>query len=121
YAVPILMQLFDTVCNTTVIEESGLDECPETWAELEAVAPDISEAGFYPSHYEGALGLTLNQTFYPYLWQAGGEVLNEDMDAAAFNSAEGLKALEYLKLLADNDWVSQQSLTSLEPDEQTPP
>lgn len=120
YSVPLLMQIFQSVCNRAVLDAAGVDTCPETWDQLKEIAPAVKDAGFYPTHYEGALGVTLTQTFYPYLWQAGGEVLNEDGTEAAFNSPEGVKALEFLAEFASNEWIAARSLTVLDPFEQTP-
>ncbi|MGW7285192.1 ABC transporter substrate-binding protein [Streptomyces sp. NPDC054847] len=119
YGVPLLMQTLTAVCNTKVLADSGVDECPRTWDELEAMAPKVKKAGYVPTDYVAALTLTLNHSYYPYLWQAGGEVLNEDGTKAAFNSPEGLAALQFIKKMVDEGWTSRQSLTNHEPVEQS--
>lgn len=119
YGVPLLMQTLTGVCNTEVLKKSGVDKCPTTWAEIEAMAPKVKSAGLVPTDYTGDLTMTLNHTYYPYLWQAGGEVLNENGTKAAFNSPEGLRALEFVKKLVDRGWTSKQSLTTNEAPEQT--
>ncbi|MEU5948944.1 extracellular solute-binding protein [Micromonospora sp. NPDC047465] len=119
YGVPLLMQALIGVCNKQVLAASGVEKCPETWADIEQMAPKVKAAGYVPTDYVAAQTLTLNHSFYPYLWQAGGEVLTADGKKAAFNSPEGLRALEFVKKLVDNGWTSQQSLTTAETLEQS--
>src|SRR5699024_968754 len=73
--------------------------------------------GYYLTHYLGTE--SLNQTFYQYLWQAGGAVLSEDQSEAAFNSSEGLDALEFIKEMVDNGWLPTESFSQNLPFEQT--
>lgn len=119
YSVPLLMQIQTSYCNTEVLAAAGVEKCPTTWDELAEAGPAVKEAGFYLTEYTGALDMTLNHTFYLYLWQAGGEVLSEDMTKATFNGPEGLEALEFIKQMVDEGWVPQQALTSADPFEQT--
>ena len=46
--------------------------------------------------YAGTTEQTLNLSFYPFLWQAGGSVFTEDGTDIAFDSQEGISALEFL-------------------------
>ncbi|WP_159621099.1 ABC transporter substrate-binding protein [Ruania rhizosphaerae] len=117
YGQPMLMQLQTSYCNTEVLEEAGVADCPTTWDEFRDAAPAIQEAGYYATEYNGVS--TLNHTFYVYLWQAGGDVLNEDMTEATFNGPEGLQALEFIQEMVDNEWVPQEPLSIAEPFEQT--
>lgn len=117
YGAPLLMQIMSTYCNTEVLDAAGVDTCPETWDEMREIAPAVKERGYYLTEYAGAS--TLNHTFYKFLWQAGGEVLNEDLTAAAFNSPEGLEALTFTKEMVDNGWVPTEPLSVSQPFEQT--
>lgn len=116
YGAPLLMQKGANLCNKEILEEVDV-ECPTTWDELRAAGPAVAEAGYYLTDYNGVA--TLNHTFYQYLWQAGGEVLNDDLSEATFNSPEGVEALEFIKELVDNEWVPQQPLSVSETFEQT--
>ncbi|HEX6681932.1 MAG TPA: extracellular solute-binding protein [Candidatus Limnocylindrales bacterium] len=120
YGVPLLMQVNLGVCHKDVLAAGGVDKCPESWSDVEAMAPKVKAAGYVPTDYTAALPLTLNHSFYPYLWQAGGEVLSPDGTKAAFNSPEGLRALEFVKKLVDSGWTVPQSLTTSETLEQSP-
>ncbi|WP_026876015.1 extracellular solute-binding protein [Jiangella gansuensis] len=117
YGAPLLMQMQTSYCNTEAMAAAGVQTCPTTWDELREAAPKFVDAGYYATEYSGVS--TLNHNFYVYLWQAGGEVLSEDLQSAAFNSPEGLEALEFIKEMVDNGWVPEQPLSVTEPFEQT--
>src|SRR5699024_10295364 len=91
--------------------------CPTTWDELRDAGPVVADAGHYLFAYDG--NVTLNHTFYQYLWQAGGEVLNDDLTEAAFNGPEGLEALEFIKEMVDEGWMPKQPLSVSETFEQS--
>lgn len=116
YGAPLLMSMQTSYCNTEALEQAGV-ECPTTWDEFRDAAPALVDAGYYATEYYG--NDTLNLTFYPFLWQAGGEVLSEDMQTAAFNGPEGLEALELLAEMAEEQWVPTQALSLTESLEQT--
>lgn len=117
YGSPMLMQLQTSYCNTEVLEAAGGVDCPTTWDELRAAAPAVKDAGHYLTEYSGVS--TLNHTFYMYLWQAGGEVLNEGMTEATFNGPEGVEALTFIKEMVDEGWVPKEPLSVTSPFEQT--
>ncbi|MGB3328016.1 MAG: extracellular solute-binding protein, partial [Thermomicrobiales bacterium] len=96
YAAPILGTVTTAVFNTKVFEAAGVTEYPTTWDEMLAIGPKIRDAGYLLTSYAGALEQTLNLTYFPLLWQAGGEVVNADGTAAAFNSPEGVDALNFV-------------------------
>ncbi len=64
---------------------------PTTWDELKDVCTTVTAAGKDGIGLFGGWGA---YEFYPWLWQAGAEVLNEDGIAAAFNSPEAAEALQ---------------------------
>lgn len=107
YGSPLLIEFQSSYCNTQVLAAAGVD-CPTTWDEMREVAPAVQDAGYYLTEYSGTN--TLNHTFYRYLWQAGGEVLSGDMTEAAFNGPEGLRALEFIAEMAENEWIPQELL-----------
>lgn len=117
YGAPLLMQMQTSYCNTEAMEAAGVEKCPTTWDELREAAPKFVDAGYYATEYNGVA--TLNHNYYVYLWQAGGQVLSDDMQSAAFNSPEGLEALEFIEEMVDNEWVPEQPLSVTEPLEQT--
>ena len=107
YAVPILGSVTTLIYNGALFDQLGLTEFPTTWDELLAIGPAFRDAGLYLTTYPGALEQTLNLTYFPLLWQAGGEVVSEDGTAAAFNSAEGLDALNFVVTLFNEGYVNK--------------
>lgn len=105
YSVPILGSVTTLLYNTKVLEAAGITTPPTTWEELLAAGPAIKESGNFLTSYAGSLESSLNLSYFPLLWQAGGEVVNEDGTAAAFNSPEGLEALNFVKTLFDEGFV----------------
>lgn len=108
YAAPILGSVNTMLYNTALFEEVGVTEFPTTWDEILELGPTFKEAGYFVTAYAGALEETMNLTYFPLLWQAGGEVLNEDQTAAAFNSEEGIAALNFVKTLYDQEFINQE-------------
>lgn len=117
YSAPQLVTVATDFCNVNVLASAGVSICPTTWDELREIAPAVKGAGHYATNYYGTA--TLNATFYRYLWQAGGEVLNEDMSEATFNDDAGVEALTFLKEMADNEWIPREEIATIPPFEQS--
>jgi multiple sugar transport system substrate-binding protein len=117
--VPTLMSVTTTMFNKDVLNALGVKP-PETWDDVRQVAEKAKAAGYYTTQYEGAPSQTLNGSFYPLLWQAGGDLLNEEKTEAAFNGKEGREALEFVKWLVDNGYTPRDSVTSALPVETSP-
>lgn len=116
---PILTSSNTLMCNKTAFDAIGATEYPETWDDLLALAPEFKEQDIYVTQYWGSPEATLNMTFYPLLWQAGGDVFSEDNTEIAFNGPEGVKALEFLTELAENDYIEKDLVSTMPSIEQT--
>ncbi|MDR2997885.1 MAG: extracellular solute-binding protein [Microbacterium sp.] len=95
YGLPIFQNVAANVVNTKLFKEAGL-EVPKTWDEIDAAAPVLAKKGIAVMDYAGSAQQTLNLTFYPFLWQAGGSVFTKDGKDIAFDSKEGVNALTFL-------------------------
>jgi multiple sugar transport system substrate-binding protein len=76
-------------------------KAPGSWDELKqlgAAASDKNGLGFALALGEGGNGAGLMETFIPWLRSAGGDLLDKN-GKAAFNSAAGVKTVEYIKSL----------------------
>ncbi|WP_344974100.1 sugar ABC transporter substrate-binding protein [Streptosporangium fragile] len=116
---PILMTSNPLVCNQKAFTEAGVKEYPTTWDELLELAPTFKDKGIDVTNYWADPAATLNQSFYPLLWQAGGDVFAPDGKKVAFAGPEGIKALTFLKKLVDGGYVEKDLLTGLPKFEQT--
>lgn len=89
--------------NPDILQKAGVS-VPKTWDELRADLKTIKEKtdatplAWTPDVY---------YFFLPYLWSQGGDVLSPDYSKAAFNTPEGLAALQYQADLVLNDKTAQ--------------
>ncbi|KOV85409.1 hypothetical protein ADL03_11355 [Nocardia sp. NRRL S-836] len=96
YGVPLYQTVTTTVYNRRLFAEAGITTLPRTWDEVRAAAPKLAAKGVPVLAYSGSAQETLNLTFYPLLWQAGGAVFSADGRRSAFSSPEGVAALRFL-------------------------
>lgn len=107
-SVPVSANNLAYMYNKTLFEEAGLDpeQPPTTWEELmtagKAVLEKTGKPGYDLFTQAGDNGEGLTWNFQVNLWQAGGEFLTEDNSAAAFNTPEGEKALQFWVDLIDS-------------------
>lgn len=107
-SVPVSANNLAYMYNRTLFEEAGLDpdQPPTTWKELlemgQQIVAETGKPGYDLFTQAGDNGEGLTWNFQVNLWQAGGEFLTEDNSAAAFNTPEGLKALEFWLELIDS-------------------
>ena len=85
--------------NKQMFRDAGLDPeaPPETWEELAEYASIISESGERVFGY-GVSGTRTEHTtlaFIIFLASNGGQLLSDDYSEAAFNTPQGLEALEF--------------------------
>lgn len=118
-ATPVLMSAYPLMCNKKVLAAVGEDSAPADWDDLAALAPRLKEKGYYAITYSGDTTATLNMTYYPLLWQAGGDVFSADGKKAAFNSEAGVTALTWLKNFVDKGWTPKDLVTKTPSIEQT--
>jgi multiple sugar transport system substrate-binding protein len=113
YALPFDGETTGLFYRTDLFEEAGITEPPKTWEEFEAAAekltqPDKKQYGtiLFSPPPESAY------YWYPWLWQAGGDLMNEDESAPLFNSEEGKQAAEFyvgLNKYSPRDYLNSNS------------
>ncbi|MEU2161948.1 sugar ABC transporter substrate-binding protein [Streptomyces chengbuensis] len=96
YAAPIYHTVTSTLYNKKLLEKAGITEPPATWDAIRAAAPKLKQAGASTLDYSASNEASLNMSFYPLLWQAGGKVFDDGGGKAAFNGPEGVEALTFL-------------------------
>ena len=115
---PILTSAQPLICNAAAFEAAGVTEYPKTWDDITEMAPKFTAQGMYALNYPASAENTLNLTFYPLLWQAGGQVYTKDGDVG-FDSKAGEKALTFITDLATSGALDPEALTTNVPLEQT--
>ncbi|MYL55936.1 sugar ABC transporter substrate-binding protein [Virgibacillus halodenitrificans] len=113
YGLPILQEAYTFFYNKDVVEAIGEDpeKLPETWEEFEDWAAKAKEEGMYATSFQG--GGSMNGTLYPYLWQAGGDVITEENEVLINNEA-GVEAFSFINKMYENGWIPEDSITAME-------
>lgn len=111
YGVPIYHTSTTTAYNMAAFQAAGITEPPATWDDVLAAAPALAANGVSVLDYSGSPETTLNLTFYPLLWQAGGTVFTEDGSDVAFDGPEGLEALQFLLELQEAGGLPAEAAT----------
>jgi multiple sugar transport system substrate-binding protein len=107
-SVPVSANNLAYMYNKTLYQEAGLDpdQPPTTWEELmqdgKTILDKTGKPGYDLYTEAGDTGEGLTWNFQVNLWQAGGEFLTDDNSAAAFNTPEGAKALQFWVDLIDS-------------------
>ncbi|MCK8676064.1 ABC transporter substrate-binding protein [Streptomyces lichenis] len=112
YAAPIYHTVTSTLYNRRLLAKAGIKEPPATWAALKAAAPRLKRAGVATLDYSASGEASLNMSFYPLLWQAGGRVFDESGKKTAFGGPEGVEALTFLVRLYREGAVPRSALTN---------
>jgi multiple sugar transport system substrate-binding protein len=96
--------------RTDLFEDAGIDAPPTTWDEFQQDAQKLTD----PAKKRYGIAMFAPESayyWYPWLWQAGGELVDGD-GAPAFNGDEGKKAAEYyvgLTQYAPPDYLNSNS------------
>lgn len=95
YGLPMEQEPLAIYYNIPSFEEAGLSEgdLPQTWEEMLELGRRLTggqQAGLVfdttPSYYQ-------NFTFYPWVWQGGGDVIDPETQTAVFDADAGVQAL----------------------------
>ena len=120
YAMPIVVGSARVMFyNQAILDEAGVTEVPQTWEEFTAACEKIQAIGKTPflQQWGDKSKGAMNAIFFPYLWQAGGQIFNEDGTGAAFDSEAGLKAATFLADLKLTQGIFPEEVTSMSEDQ----
>jgi multiple sugar transport system substrate-binding protein len=109
WAAPILLSVRGTMYNTKLFNEAGIQGDLVTWKQLQDAAPKFKEKDSYLLSFETS---SPQDDFYPYFWQAGGQVFSDDGKSVLYNSTEGVEALTFLVGLFQNKYIPESSATA---------
>lgn len=98
--------------NMDILRECGVEEVPTTWEELKAACAKIKEKrpDVYPFLVPMADIHCIYNCIYPFLIQAGGDLLTADKSAIKVDTPEMKRAYEFLKEMVDNGYLSTDAL-----------
>ncbi|WP_105617215.1 ABC transporter substrate-binding protein [Vallitalea okinawensis] len=95
YSVPIEAGTLYFIYNKDMFEEAGITEVPTTWEELYAIAPQLTTDTHQAIWLPIEVGERTTWTWECFLWQNGGDILNDNNTAVGFDRENGLEALAY--------------------------
>lgn len=113
YGLPMLQTVMAYNYNLDLLEKAGWDtkKLPSNWNELMEMSKMVKEkTGAYGMSM--TLGNSPNSTLYPFLWQAGGDVLDEKGNYI-MDSEAGIKSMQFMRDLYANKYVPDNSATAL--------
>jgi multiple sugar transport system substrate-binding protein len=119
WGLPIAAGVRGLYWNKGLYEQAGLDpeQPPTTWEELYEYATTIhDQTGKFGFSFDGK-GVQAFRSFGYFLWNAGGDLLTED-GKAAFNSPEGVEALDFMVRLVQSGAIPDPAGVTIEGDEE---
>lgn len=95
WAMPSYMSVRSVIINKDAFASAGLP-VPTTWEEMLADCAALCDDGYCQYAYTMVAGHAKNTAdcFLPILWAYGADVLSEDQKSVAFNTPEGVAALQ---------------------------
>lgn len=98
YGVPMEVEPMAFYYSVKAFEDAGLNEndVPKTWDELIEIGQKLTNADRYGVLFHTDPGYYQNFTWYPFMWQGGGEFQGAD-GKSAFNSPGVVQALKLWK------------------------
>lgn len=105
--------------NKAILKEAGVETVPETWDDFVAACQKVKAMGKEPfllAWGDKSKG-EMNSSYFPFLWQAGGSIFNQDGTKAAFDGEAGLKAAQFVYDLRFKYGLMPDSVTSMSGDQ----
>ena len=96
YGLPYEVEPMAMYYSVDAFAEIGLTEkdVPKTWDELLAIGKKLTNAKRFGVLFETSPGYYQNFTWYPFLWEGGGDFQTKD-GKSAFNSPATVQALKF--------------------------
>lgn len=96
YGIPMEVEPMAMYYSVAAFEEAKLNEndVPKTWEELLTVAKKLTTDKRFGVLFETNPGYYQNFTWYPFMWQGGGEIQTAE-GKSAFNSPAVVQALKF--------------------------
>lgn len=111
YGMPVELEPLAIFYDKALFREKGLS-VPECWDELVAVAQALTTPDRFGLVIEPHADFYALFSWYPFLWSAGGRVMNDDWTEAEFDSPATVAALQFWADLTNKYMVSPKSQPS---------
>ncbi len=103
YAVPWSVTPLGLYVNKAVLAKAGITEIPTDEASYTEALEALKAAGVAGEWVDGYV-FTGTFEFQSLIWQFGGDLYNEDVTEATFNSEAGVKALTWMTDMVDKGY-----------------
>ena len=104
---PAIVDNLSLIYNKTVFDAAGVSYPTANWSwdDFRAAAKKLTDPATSTYGYAYSVSGSEETTWqlWPHLWQNGGEILSGDNTQATFNSAAGVKSLDFLTGMAVDD------------------
>ena len=96
YGIPIDVVPLAMYYSLKAFEEAGLSESniPNTWDQFLEIAHKLTKGNRFGCLFQTAPGYYQTFTWYPFMWQGGGEIATPDGKRSAFSSPATVQALK---------------------------
>jgi multiple sugar transport system substrate-binding protein len=97
YGVPIDVVPLAMFYSLKAFAEAGLSESdiPKTWDQFLEIAHKLTKGDRFGCLFQTAPGVYQNLTWYPFMWQGGGDITTPDGKHSAFASPATVQALKF--------------------------
>lgn len=86
-------------CNMDILNQAGITETPKTWDEFiqtaQAVKEKVPDVDPFLCNWGDTSGGVVAATYFPYLWQAGGDIFDGN-SKLTLNTPEALEAAQFI-------------------------
>lgn len=115
-AIPWFVETRALLYRTDVLQKAGLDPATafKDWTSFSDSLRKMKDAGAgmikAPFAYPGKGDWNVVHNFAPWVWSAGGEILNKEGSKAAFNSEAGVSGAQFYSKLYSDGLVLKEAL-----------
>jgi multiple sugar transport system substrate-binding protein len=97
YGLPMEVEPMAMYYSVKAFEEAGLSEkdIPKTWDQFLEIAHKLTKGNRFGCLFETTPGYYQTFTWYPFLWQGGGDIASADGKKSAFGSPATVQALKF--------------------------
>jgi multiple sugar transport system substrate-binding protein len=97
YGLPMEVEPMAMYYSVKAFEEAGLTDkdVPTTWEGFLEVAKKLTKGNRFGCLFETTPGYYQTFTWYPFMWQGGGEIATADGKKSAYNSDGTIQALKF--------------------------
>ena len=105
--IPAIVGNLGLIYNKKVFDDAGVayPTADWSWDDFRAAAKKLTDPAkkIYGTAYSVSGNEDTTWHLWPLLWQKGGKILSDDGKTAAFNSDQGVAALDFLRSMAVDD------------------